>query len=99
MLKHKKWEGNLCLYSNFEPWSSDGQCVTDNDKDIPAIYKLHAVWPSHCFIVVSAEERVELLCKKNQQIVKHTKNTQNKLESTMFPYIVSLCIFVQLHFL
>lgn len=51
----------LELDGNFEHWPSDGEDVTHDDEDVPAINKLHPVGPTHSLPMILFEEGAVLL--------------------------------------
>lgn len=43
----------LALNAYFKYWTSNSQCVTDNDENVPAINKLQSLRPRHSFTVLN----------------------------------------------
>lgn len=63
----------------FEGRPSNGKCIADNDKDIPAIHKLQAICPGYIFIVVGVEEYIVLLHERNAHTQYNKKSISRKM--------------------
>lgn len=55
---------NLWFNSNFDDAASDGEDVTDDEEDVPAVDELQPVGPGH-FTVQGLTEEVHVLLKKH----------------------------------